>query len=343
MLDEFPESLLKYRTRIDAAMRQVIERQSSGLRQMMEYHLGWTDEKGESVESSTAKRVRPTLCILACEALGGDFQTCMPNAVAVELIHNFSLIHDDIQDGSPERHNRSTVWWLWGPAQAINAGDSMHTLAHLAIYDLREQGVPPAKIERALKLLDLTALELCEGQYLDIDFQDRLDISVEAYLHMASLKTGALIACALQLGALVATDDEATISAFGEAGRKFGIAFQIHDDLLDLWTAPGISQPMPPGDILSKKKTLPVIYSIEHGDVHQKRQLGTLYMKRVLDPTDVPHVLGIMDELGAKQFAESQIVTLWNDALETLETATTAIGATRLLKEVAEFLIFHSR
>lgn len=343
MLHEFPDSLLKYRPQIDAAMRQVVERQPSGLRRMMEYHLGWTDEKGEPMASSSAKRVRPTLCILACEALGGDFQTCMPNAVAVELIHNFSLIHDDIQDGSPERHNRSTVWWLWGPAQAINAGDSMHALAHMAVYDLRKQGVPPEKIERALELLDLTALELCEGQYLDIDFQDRLDISVEDYLRMASLKTGALIACAMQLGALLATSDEATISAFGDAGRKFGTAFQIHDDLLDLWAANEISQPMPPGDILSKKKTLPVIYSIEQGTLHQKRQLGTLYMKRVLEPADVPQVLGIMDEVGAKQFAETQIENLWNDALESLATASTGVGATGSLKEVAEFLIFHSR
>ena len=342
MTQQLPGILFKYRGQIEEAMRQVVSHRSSPLYRMMEYHLGWTDEHGEPSVSSEAKRVRPTLCLLACEALGGDSQVALPAAVAVELIHNFSLIHDDIQDGSPERHHRSTVWWVWGPAQAINAGNSMHALAHLALFSLGEQGVPSAKVHRALELLDSTALELCEGQYQDISFQDRLDISVDSYLQMARLKAGALIGCAMQLGALLATDNETVITAFGESGRKLGTAFQIHDDILDLWSAAGDSQIMPPGDILSKKKTLPVVYAMERGDVHQKRQLGMLYMKRVLEPADVPQVLAIMEEVGAKKFAEERVEELWSEALKGMEKDLPLGSDIEGLKEVAEFFIFQS-
>ena len=343
MTQEFPAVLFKHRDEIEAAMRKVVGQRASPLYRMMEYHLGWIDEGGMPSLSSEAKRVRPTLCLLACESLGGDPRLALPAAAAVELIHNFSLIHDDIQDGALERHHRATVWWVWGPAQAINAGDGMHALARLALLGLGEKGTPPVKLTQALEALDSASLELCEGQYEDISYQERVDITVDAYLRMARLKAGGLIGCAMELGALVATDGDAVIAAFAECGRKLGTAFQIHDDVLDLWSVAAGPQATPPGDILSKKKTLPVVYAFEKADVHQKRELGTLYLKRVLDPADVPRVLAILEEVGAREYAQKMVEELWNEALGELERVSLRGNNIGELKELAEFYIFQSQ
>ncbi len=342
MASETLAVLQKHLSAIEEALRQVVTPRPSPLYRMMEYHLGWTDEHGLPVPFAGGKRVRPSLCLLACEALGGDPQVALPAAAAVELVHNFSLIHDDIQDGSPERHHRAAVWWVWGPAQGINAGDAMHALARLALLDLTKKGVPWATTARALELLDLTALELCEGQYLDINFEERLDVSVEAYLRMARLKTGALIGCALELGALAATEDTGVTAAFGEAGRKLGVAFQIRDDILDLWAVGEGPGAPPPGDILSKKRTLPVVYAMEQGDLRLRRELGTLYQQRVLQPGDVAKVLGILDRVQARAFAQGKAEELCAQALGELAAAVPSSTDLGGLRDVAAFFVSRS-
>jgi geranylgeranyl diphosphate synthase type I len=163
-----PAAFERYRTQIDAELRLVLAQQQSPLYEMMRYHLGWIDEKGDPVKEPAGKALRPTLCLLACEAVGGDYRKALPAAAAIELVHNYSLIHDDIQDDDCERRHRPTVWSIWGKPQAINAGTAMRLLANITLARLREQGISPEKHWHTQCLLDTTTLRLIEGPYLDI-------------------------------------------------------------------------------------------------------------------------------------------------------------------------------
>lgn len=184
-----PAHCVSCRTAVSVELRKVVDSCPSTLGDMLRYHLGWQDEHGNSCPCEPGKSVRSTLCLLSCEAVGGEAAEVMPAAAAVELVHNFSLIHDDIEDDSYERHHRPTVWRVWGQSQAINAGDAMFALAYLALHGLEEKGISYQRISRATQVLSQACLELCEGQYLDLDYERRLDITVDEYLNMASKKT----------------------------------------------------------------------------------------------------------------------------------------------------------
>jgi geranylgeranyl diphosphate synthase, type I len=160
---------------------------------MMEYHLGWRDEALAPVAASGGKLLRPLLCLSACHAVGGTTEQALPAAAALQLIHDFSLIHDDIEDDSATRRGRATVWSIWGLAQGINVGDGMFALAHLALHRLHATGVPAERVLDALLVFDQTILTICEGQYLDIDNEGNLRVSEVDYLAMIGRKTAALI------------------------------------------------------------------------------------------------------------------------------------------------------
>ncbi|MSQ14977.1 MAG: polyprenyl synthetase family protein, partial [Dehalococcoidia bacterium] len=157
----------RYQQEIIAELELTLKGRTVPLYDMLRYHLGWIDQSGKTVEGMTGKGIRPNLCLLACAAVGGQIQAAIPAAAAIELVHNFSLIHDDIEDKSPQRRHRPTLWSVWGVSQAVNAGDSMYTLARLVLYRLEELGVPERKILRIARALDEACIKLCEGQYLD--------------------------------------------------------------------------------------------------------------------------------------------------------------------------------
>ena len=276
-----PTAFNRFRDQIETEIKSLVLEEGFPLYRMMGYHMGWLDEYGEAAEGESGKRIRPTLSLLACEALGGDVKAALPAAAAVELVHNFSLIHDDIQDGNSERHNRPTVWWVWGPAQAINAGDGMHALARLALLRQTGEGMSPERTLKAVGLLDQACLRLCEGQYLDLTYQERVDISQDAYFKMVEGKTAALISCAAELGAVMSSVEEPVERAIAQFGAKLGTAFQIRDDILDLWGQQDTGKPLA-GDILNKKKSLPIVYAIENASGAERRTLG----RRVLQARD---------------------------------------------------------
>ncbi|MDP3064908.1 MAG: polyprenyl synthetase family protein [Chloroflexota bacterium] len=334
---ELPTAFGRYRDEIEQELRSVLAERDSPFYRMLHYQLGWVDDKGQPVHSAGGKRLRPVLCLLTCEALGADRRKALPATAALELVHNFSLIHDDIQDGSPERHHRPSVWWVWGPAQAINAGDAAHALGRLALFRLPDVGASQEQLRRALRLLDEAALRLCEGQYLDMAFQERMDVTVDAYLEMARGKTGALMSCSLALGALLSGGDEAQVEAAGRAGMALGLVYQMHDDVLDLWgERPGEAAG---GDILTKKKSLPIVYALEKGTVKQKRELGTLYLKRVLEPPDVARVAAILDEVGACADAQKMAERHFNEAMEHLRSLPLSESGRGELEEVGRFML----
>ena len=202
----------RYAAPLEQELRQSFAGQKGLLYDMLVYQLGWVDEQGTSLSGPSGEHLHPCLCLLSCESLSGEFDVALPAAAAVELVHNFILIHEDVQSGSPNRGHRPSVWWTWGPGQAINAGDGMHALGRLALMRLQERGLPVARVLSAMLLLDRACLSMCEGQHMDLIFQERLDVGVDAYLKMAEGRSGALMSCAMALGALASTEDEAALT-----------------------------------------------------------------------------------------------------------------------------------
>ena len=311
---------------VEAELRDFLAPRQMPLYRMMAYHLGWEDERGDTHHPITRVRDHGAACLTACYAVGGDIETALPAAASVELVNGFCEVHDDVQGGIPQRHGRDAVWWAWGPAQAINAGDGMHALARMALFRLQERGVSPSTTFRAVQLLDEAGLELCEGRFQDLEAQERIDLSVDAYIEMASKKTGALYSCALKVGALVASANEEAIESMGVCGTKMGLAVQIHDDLRELW-GEGDGDGTPSPEVLNKKKLLPVAYAVEKATIREKRRLGDLYFKRVLEPEDVASVRQVLEELGAREYCEEQVQRYRAEAEQAATAGLSAEGA----------------
>ena len=202
-----------------------------GVYEMVRYHLGL-----DGTGSPAGKRMRPLLGLLAYASIAGDYHPALPGAAAVELGHNFSLVHDDIEDGDRERRHRPTVWALHGIPQAINTGDMLFSLSRMALHRLTDLGFSDARVLRLMRLYDETCVALCEGQYIDIATSESAKpLSVELYFDMIGRKTAALIAGSIEAGAILATDDEAIIRRYRGFGWALGIAFQLNDDLLGIW------------------------------------------------------------------------------------------------------------
>ncbi len=332
------EDLVAYLEAIEAEMKASVPLAPEPLSPyygMMSYHLGWVDESFSPRPQTSGKRLRPLLCLLSCEACGGDWHHALPAAATIELIHNFSLIHDDIEDGSPERRHRPTVWSLWGQPQAINAGDGLFAISRLALQRLLESGISSEKTVVSFRIVDETCLALTEGQYLDLSFENRDDVSVEMYMQMVGKKTASLIACATQLGSLLGTDHRDTVEMYRRFGQQLGLAFQVVDDILGIW---GEEEAIGKGvgeDILSKKKSLPVVYALERGD----GELRQIYDQEKIAPQDAQTVMIKLDELGAQEYARGVAARHWQLAMDSLEKTGILNPAQEKLRELALFLI----
>ncbi len=223
---------------------------------MSGYHMGWLDEEGRTHAAATGKLVRPSLCLWACEASGGNADHALAAATALEWVHNFTLIHDDIQDGDTERHGRPTLWTLWGVAQGINAGDALHALAFRV---LSESSADPEHSLRAVLALSTATLEVVEGQCLDLALEGRVQVPIRGYLRMVRAKTGALLGASLEIGALMAGALERTIRRFRRAGYLLGLAFQMRDDWLGTWGDSTLTGKSAVGDVYRRKASLPLV------------------------------------------------------------------------------------
>jgi geranylgeranyl diphosphate synthase type I len=300
--------------------------------------MGWQDEQGHACRRKSGKYVRSTLCLLSCEAVGGDTSQAMPGAAAIELIHNFSLIHDDIEDASCERHHRPTVWKLWGQSQAINAGDAMFSLAYLALLRLKRNGIADEKISSSTEMLSAACLELCEGQYLDVEFENRLDVAMDDYLKMAGKKTGALFALSTSLGAYLGGQDSKLMECFRLFGKELGIAYQVCDDILGIWgREEGTGKSA--DDISRRKKTLPVVYGLANSEGQARKRLEKLYSQESIQGNDIAEVTEILESLGAREYAENLAEQHYCKGLVHLEA--TGLDAWRRapLEEAARFLL----
>lgn len=276
------------------------------LYQMMQYHLGWLDARFQPVEAPSGKRLRPLLCLLACEAVGGDWRRAVPAASAIELLHNFSLLHDDIEDRSETRRHRPTVWSLWGISQGINTGDAMWAISRRAMLRLTEHGYSAETVLRAVEKLDEACVELCTGQYLDLAFEMAEMVSLEEYERMIAGKTAALLSASVAIGALLGGAQGAVIEAYAGFGRELGLAFQIVDDILGVWGDPAVTGKSVASDILTRKKALPALYALQWERERGYHDLATLYRKPALSIEDVPQVLRLLERAGAKEYVRNQ-------------------------------------
>jgi len=305
---------------------------------MLEYHLGWTDDAAGQPSPSGGKRIRPLLCLLSCAACGGDWQRALPMAAAIELLHNFSLIHDDIQDNSPLRRGQLTVWRKWGLAQAINAGDALFTLAHLAPHRLFERGVPAETVLNALKIFDDICLVLTQGQYLDMSFEGRERVTVADYMPMIEAKTAALIAASTRLGALIAGASEQRAAYFEHYGRCLGLAFQIQDDLLGIWGDPAVTGKSAASDLEKRKKSLPVVYGLERSP-----EFARAYARPHQPGEDVIPMAAQLAALGAREYAQHTANQMTTEAIQYGEAAAPAGKAGAALRELTDQLLNRNR
>lgn len=304
---QLPGVFNKYRDVIDSDMKEVLLPLNLPLYDMMRYHLGWTDEQGRPAAGGSGKALRPTLCLLACEAAGGDFARAIPAATAVEMVHNFSLIHDDIQDDDAERRHRPTVWKIWGKPQAINAGTAMNILAGAALLRSADRGLTAELCQRMRTILDTATLRLIEGQYLDISFEKTPDVGVEDYLAMIRGKTAALIACSLELGSLAGSGDRDTAQIFCEFGECLGIAFQVRDDILGIWGDPRKTGKRQGNDIRRRKKSLPAVCALSEGDARHRNTIAAIYAKETVSDEDVDLVLEIMNSMKTRERVQAVV------------------------------------
>ena len=286
-----------------------------GLYADIRYHMGL-----DGTGAPAGKRMRPLLGLLAYMSIRGDYAAALPGAAAVELGHNFSLVHDDIEDGDRERRHRATLWTLRGVPQAINTGDAIFALSRIALHRLTELGYSDAKVLRLMRLYDRTCLTLCEGQHMDIEAGERDEIvAVDTYLDMIGRKTAALISASVEAGALLATDDEVVIDRYRAFGWALGIAFQLNDDLLGIWGDEAATG-KEPSDLAQHKKTLPVLYAYEHAAPPDRLRLEAILREPEPTRAHVDEAVAILERTGARDYTRDAARRYRDEALAAIRS-----------------------
>lgn len=298
---------------------------------MLAYHMGWEGEGAGP--GARGKRIRPLLVLLSAAAAGGEWPEALPAAAAVELIHNFSLVHDDIQDQSPLRRGRPTVWTKWGAAQAINAGDTLFTLAQMALLRLGET-VSAEVALRAAIVLQESCLSLTQGQYMDLSYESRGNLTLEAYWPMVSGKTAALLAACTQLGALAAQASDPVCRSYQRFGKLLGLAFQALDDLLGIWGDAALTGKSTESDLLSGKKSLPVLYGLGKGG-----RFAARWTQGSITAADIPALAAQLEMEGGRQFTLERANRLTDQALDALAEASPHGEAGEALTALAKKLL----
>jgi geranylgeranyl diphosphate synthase type I len=286
-------SLERGRALVTPMLREAVSRLALPMDAVAAYHFGWVDTDGNPAAGESGKAVRPALAMLSAEAAGAPPEVGVPGAAAVELIHNFSLVHDDLMDGDDQRHHRDTVWKVYGLAQAVLVGDALFALANEILL---EYGTAAAG--RAIKRMAVATRKLIDGQAQDVSFEHREHVTVEECLEMEGNKTGALLACASSIGAVLGEAPDADADALEEYGYHLGLAFQAVDDLLGIWGDPASTGKPIWSDLRQRKKSLPVVAALTMGGPASERLADLL-------AADAPHRANRIqiESLGEEEFA----------------------------------------
>ena len=335
VVDRGAEEILAWsRTVVDPGLRRAVEKLPPSMRHIAGYHFGWWDARGKPIRGPQGKAFRPALALLCAQAVGADAEVAVPAAVAVELVHNFSLLHDDVLDRDQTRRHRPTAWAVFGIADALLAGDA---LLALAAECLAEGG--RASSADAVQLLSRCVAELCHGQSLDLSFERRDDIKIGECWEMVAAKTGALLGCGCSLGALAGGAHPRQVQLLSEFGDHFGRAFQLVDDLLGIWGNPEVTGKPVYSDLISRKKSLPVTAALNSGTVAGK-ELAELYRGgQPFGPSELAHVADLVERAGAREWARRSVTDEIEMATECLTAADCRPEAAAALLELTRLLI----
>ena len=301
--------------------------------EMLTYHMGWTGE-GAGPEA-TGKRIRPLMVLLchASTAPSAPLSAALPAAAAVELVHNFSLAHDDIQDNSPKRRGRDTAWVKWGAPMAINVGDALFVMSNQAIIDLKEN-YPAEIVVRAAEILHNTCLELTRGQFLDMSYEERNDLTIDDYWPMIAGKTAGLLSACCHLGALLGGADQAKQDAYRSFGHYLGLAFQVQDDILGIWGDEAVTGKSAASDLVEGKNSLPVLAGLS-----ANKKFAERWRKGPIKPDEVEEVASLLSTEGGYDTAYEASKQMTDLALLNLREADPQGEAGEALFQLADKLL----
>ncbi|HEV2128039.1 MAG TPA: polyprenyl synthetase family protein [Thermomicrobiales bacterium] len=295
------------------------------LHRMVGYHLGLLASDGTPVHVDErrrlqGKRLRSSIALLVCTAAGGEIEDAGPLAAAIELLHNFTLVHDDIQDRSPARRHRPTVWRIWGDAQAINAGDALFAASQIGLLNTASPHVSPDHLLTISRAFNRMTIDIVRGQVLDLGFEGRSDVSVDAYLTMIEGKTAAIVQFAAWAGALLGGADIATARQYAAFGRALGLGFQIRDDALGVWGTVEATGKDPADDIRRRKQSFPVILLRAAASRADREALDGIFANDRIAEEEVASVLSMMETYDISRQVEERVRAWHDDAVATTDT-----------------------
>lgn len=336
-----PDVLARSRELTTPALTAAVNRLSPDVRPLASYHLGWTDTDGRATESTGGKGIRPALVLLSAEAAWADATVGVPGSAALELIHNFSLIHDDIIDTDLERHHRPTVWAVWGVGPAIIAGDALEALAHQVLLE----GASPHVAAASMALAEATAA-MISGQASDIAFERRTTVTVEECMAMSANKTGALLGAAASIGAILAGASPATVGALRDYGAHLGLSFQAVDDLLGIWGDPAKTGKPAGNDLRQRKKSMPVVSALAAGG-EEADELAELVSgpppegesRPPLEVDQVQRAAYLVESCGGRAWTAARAKAHLDAALAALERVRLSPGPQRELADLAVYVV----
>lgn len=332
----------RYLERIDAELERAVRGPDIPLYTMARYQLGQVEADGSPASADRGKAVRPTLCLLMCEALGGDLEAALPAAAGLELLHNFTLVHDDVMDDDETRRHRPTVWVVWGRPQAIDAGDLLHVLATLSVLRSGRNSASASLARDATEVVMQGCRLVTEGQHLDLAFETAPQVDVADYLDMISRKSAALLSVAFELGAIFAGNDPASRAACRDYGRDLGIAFQIRDDMLGIWGDPAVTGKPVGADIQKRKKTLPILHALATAEEPDRTRLRAMFGDSE-PPPDVETTVAILERAESQSFAEDRIHDHVSRARQALARLPVSPWGRRNLEAVAAYIATRDR
>jgi geranylgeranyl diphosphate synthase type I len=338
-----PVEVTAARDVVEPALRRAVDELAPSMRTISRYHFGWADEQGRDTPGGGGKALRPALTLLSAQAAGGDPAQALPAAVAVELVHNFSLLHDDVMDNDVERRHRPTAWTVFGVPAAILAGDAQLTLA---IEIARRDSVAAVAME-VIGCLNEAVQRLIVGQSADVDFERRTDVTLPECLAMAAGKTGALMRCASSIGAIAVGADPATVAKLAEFGDHLGLAFQLVDDLLGIWGSPDVTGKPALADLRSRKKSVPVVAALDSGTEAGARLAELYFQADQPDQVDDEAALIAMADLvvraGARDWTEAEADRHIRQAERCLAELAAPPAVTEALRATALFVTRRDR
>jgi geranylgeranyl diphosphate synthase type I len=336
-----PAEVSAARDVIEPALRKAVDELAPAMRTIARYHFGWADEHGNDTPGNSGKALRPALTLLSARAIVADPALAVPAAVAVELVHNFSLLHDDVMDGDVERRHRQTAWRVFGVPAAILAGDALLTLA----VETARRGSEVTVASEVVGCLNTAVQDLITGQSSDVEFERRQDVTVEECVRMAAGKTGALMRCAASIGALAVGADQQTVRLLAEFGDHLGLAFQLVDDLLGIWGSPSVTGKAKLADLRCRKKSLPVVAAL-NSDTEAAGRLRELYFRTdaVDDEQSLSRMADLVEEAGGLRWAEQEADAHIRVAQERLDRLGAApVGVIEALRSTALFVTRRDR